>query len=204
MRAVRRASFGCHPKAGRRPLCANGRAGEGSSKLPDFLREQLEASLGTEYALGRELGGGGMSRVFVAEERRFDRRVVIKVLPRDLAAGISAERFQREIALAAQLQQANIVPVLAAGEVGAVTCSGAAPCGPDRCLGGHEALPYYSMPFVDGETLGARIARGPISVTEAVKILGDVARALATLAPHGARRTRCFARTTSAPVHRGT
>ena len=147
--------------------------------MPDFLREQLEASLGTEYALGRELGGGGMSRVFVAEERRFDRLVVIKVLPRDLAAGISAERFQREIALAAQLQQANIVPVLAAGEVGAVTCSGAAPCGPDRCLGGHEALPYYSMPFVDGESLGARIARGPISVTEAVKILGDVARALA-------------------------
>ena len=68
--------------------------------MPDF-RFQLESALGGGYTVDRELGGGGMSRVFVAEERRFGRRVVIKVLTRELAAGLSAGRFEREIRLAA-------------------------------------------------------------------------------------------------------
>ncbi|MGI8546996.1 MAG: hypothetical protein ACR2M1_06625, partial [Gemmatimonadaceae bacterium] len=84
--------------------------------MPD-LRAQLESALASSYTIERELGGGGMSRVFVAEERRFGRRVVIKVLTEELAAGLSAERFEREIRLAAQLQQANIVPVIGAGEI---------------------------------------------------------------------------------------
>ena len=57
------------------------------------LRDQLQSSLGSAYTLDRELGGGGMSRVFVAEERRLGRRVVVKVLSTELAAGLSAERF---------------------------------------------------------------------------------------------------------------
>ena len=80
------------------------------------LREQLQLALGGAYTLGRELGGGGMSRVFLAEDARLGRTVVVKVLAPELVAGISAERFEREIRVAASLQQANIVPLLTAGE----------------------------------------------------------------------------------------
>jgi serine/threonine protein kinase/tetratricopeptide (TPR) repeat protein len=124
------------------------------------LRDRLQSSLGTTYTLERKLGGGGMSRVFVAEEARLGRKVVVKVLSPELAADISAERFEREIKLAASLQQANIVPVLTAGDTAGV--------------------PYYTMPFVEGEGLGARLRnRGAMSISEVVSVLRDVARALA-------------------------
>jgi len=124
------------------------------------LIEQVRQALGDAYDVEGELGGGGMSRVFVARERAFDRRVVIKVLSSETAAVVQTERFRREIALAARLQQANIVPVLAAGEV--------------------AGLPYYTMPFVEGLSLQARLAQGrPVSVTEVIGILREVARALA-------------------------
>ena len=76
------------------------------------LRDRLQASLGETYRLDRELGGGGMSRVFVAKDMRLDREVVVKVLSPDLAAGVNSERFHREILVAAQLQHPHIVPVL--------------------------------------------------------------------------------------------
>src|SRR5919199_3834497 len=91
--------------------------GDGTTVTSD-LREQLQSTLGSAYTLERELGGGGMSRVFVAEEPRLGRKVVVKVLAPELAAGVSAERFEREIRVAGSLQQANIVPVLTAGQVG--------------------------------------------------------------------------------------
>src|SRR5262245_6406912 len=73
-------------------------------RLPiDPLLEHLTQSLGNAYAIERELGGGGMSRVFAAREIAFDRRVVIKVLPPDLAGGVSFDRFRREIQVAARL-----------------------------------------------------------------------------------------------------
>jgi serine/threonine-protein kinase len=122
------------------------------------LLSDLQTHFGDKYVLERELGGGGMSRVFVARDERLDRRVVIKVLPPSVTATISAERFKREIMLAAQLQHPNIVPVLAAGELG--------------------TLPYFVMPFIDGESLRARMMRGPLSIRETVNILKDVARAL--------------------------
>ena len=123
------------------------------------LRAQLQATLGDSYTLDRELGGGGMSRVFVATEARLSRKVVVKVLSPDLAQGISIERFEREIQLAASLQQANIVPVLTAGDT--------------------EGLPYYTMPFVEGESLRHRIGKGTLSITDVVSVLRDVSRALA-------------------------
>jgi eukaryotic-like serine/threonine-protein kinase len=126
--------------------------------VTDLLAD-LQAHFGNTYALERELGGGGMSRVFVARDERLDRRVVIKLLPPSVTATISAERFKREIMLAAGLQHPNIVPVLSAGEFG--------------------ALPYFIMPFIDGESLRARMMRGPLSVRETVTILKDVVRALA-------------------------
>src|SRR5215510_2965910 len=125
---------------------------------PD-LAEQLQASLGGRYAIVRELGGGGMSRVFLADDKALERSVVIKVLHPELAAGVNAERFKREVQLSARLQHPHVVPVLTAGEV--------------------DGLPYYIMPFVKGESLRARLASGPLPVPEAMSILADVAKALA-------------------------
>ena len=81
----------------------------------DPLRDQLQTSLGTAYTLERELSAGGMSRVFVARDESLERDVVVKVLAPELAAGLSAERFAREIRLAAALQEPHIVPVHSAG-----------------------------------------------------------------------------------------
>ena len=84
------------------------------------LQQQLQDVLGAAYRIDRELGGAGMSRVFVATETDLDRQVVIKVLPPDLAAGINIDRFRREIQLAARLQHPHIVPLLAAGAKGSL------------------------------------------------------------------------------------
>jgi eukaryotic-like serine/threonine-protein kinase len=81
------------------------------------LADQLQTSLGSSYSIVRELGGGGMSRVFLAEDKALERSVVIKVLHPELAAGVNAERFKREVQLSARLQHPHIVPVLTAGEV---------------------------------------------------------------------------------------
>ena len=124
------------------------------------LQARLQSSLGAAYSIERELGGGGMSRVFVAEDTRLARKVVVKVLSPELGAALSMERFEREIRVAASLQQANIVPVLSAGEA--------------------NGLPYFTMPFVQGESLRKRLREGPsLTIPEIVRILGDVARALA-------------------------
>jgi serine/threonine protein kinase/tetratricopeptide (TPR) repeat protein len=127
--------------------------------LATDLRDQLQTTLSNAYTLERELGGGGMSRVFLAEERALSRRVVVKVLSPDLAAGVNVERFKREILLTARLQHPHIVPVFTAGET--------------------EGLPYYTMPFVEGESLRVRLMRtGAMPLAVAVSILRDVARAL--------------------------
>lgn len=100
-----------------------------------------------------------MSRVFLATENRLGRKVVVKVLSPDLAAGVNADRFEQEIRLAARLQQANIVPLLATGDT--------------------NGLPYFTMPFVEGESLRSKLKAGnTFQVSECVSILRDVARAL--------------------------
>jgi serine/threonine-protein kinase len=123
------------------------------------IREQLDRTLGATLTIERELGGGGMSHVFVADDRKLGRKIVVKVLAPEKGAVFSAERFAREIKLAAALQHPHIVPVLAAGDA--------------------EGTPYYTMPFVDGESLRARLAKGPLAIDDAVSILRDVAKALA-------------------------
>lgn len=129
-------------------------------------REQLPPALSESYAVEFEIEGAGMSRVFVATDRALSRRVVVKTLPRELAAERSIGRFRREIRLAAQLQHPCIVPVLTAGVA--------------------DGLPYYTMPFVEGESLRARLARrGEVDVAEAVQMLHDVASALAHAHAHG-------------------
>ena len=120
---------------------------------------RLQAALGGSYVLGPELGGGGMSRVFLAEDTTLRRKVVVKMLPPDLVAGVNVERFKREILVAAQLQHPHIVPILAAGEM--------------------DGVPYFTMPFVEGESLRTQLAHGPLRMPEVLTILRDVARALA-------------------------
>jgi serine/threonine protein kinase len=123
------------------------------------LQQQLQTTLGETYRLEHELGGGGMSRVFVAHDHTLDRKVVIKVLLPELAAGVSVSRFRREIQLAARLQHPHIVPLLSAGE--------------------SDGLPYFVMPYVAGESLRARVAReGELPVSDAIRILRDVVSAL--------------------------
>lgn len=124
------------------------------------LREHLQSTLGDVYSIERELGGGGMSHVFVATDTSLGRRIVVKVLPSDSVAQVSIERFKREIRVAASLQHPHIVPVLSAGEV--------------------DGLPYFTMPYVKGESLRERLTKGgELSVGETVHILRDVAAALA-------------------------
>jgi len=123
------------------------------------LRDQLQATLGTAYSIEEELSGGGMSRVFVAEERALGRRVVVKVLHPDLGGAVNIDRFRREIRMAARLRHPHIVPVLTAGEL--------------------DGMPYYTMPLEDGQSLRGRLAAtGPLSITDTMAILGDVAKAL--------------------------
>ena len=127
---------------------------------PDPLLDSLRAAIGPAYEIESELSGGGMSRVFVATERALNRKVVVKVLPPDLAAGVNRERFRREIQLAAQLQHPHIVPLLSAGD--------------------SEGMLYYTMPFIEGESLKHALAHGTrFSPREVLGILLDVVDALA-------------------------
>jgi len=127
--------------------------------MTDFA-DHLQAALGANYQLDRELTGGGMSRVFVAIDRVLGRKVVVKVLPPELAAGVNRERFRREIQVAAQLQHPHIVPLLSAGEEG--------------------DLLWYTMPYIEGESLRAALERKKkFSSREVIRILHDVIDALA-------------------------
>ena len=127
---------------------------------------RLQRAIGDAYDLHQEIPGGGMSHVYLATERRLDRRVVIKFLPPEMSATVQTERFAREIQVAASLQHPHIVPLLSTGSA--------------------EGLAWYVMPFVEGETLGAKIAReGALPVNEALRILRDVVDALAYSHEHG-------------------
>ncbi len=124
------------------------------------LRETLQHSLGASYTVDRELAAGGMSRVFVATNVALGRQIVVKMLPNDVAANVSIARFNREIALAPHLENPHIVPLLSAGDA--------------------DGVPYFTMPFVEGESLRERLARqGELPVADAIRILREVATALA-------------------------
>ena len=123
------------------------------------VRALLQRALGDAYTIERELGGGGMAYVFVAYDQALERRVVVKVLPPELTATLSVERFRREILMAAAMQHPHIVPVLSSGVA--------------------EGLPYFLMPFVEGESLREAVRRGPMPIRDVVNVMGDVARALA-------------------------
>src|SRR6185369_9394777 len=128
--------------------------------------EQLQDALGPSYQLDSELTGGGMSRVFTAIDKSLGRRVVVKVLPPELAAGVNRERFRREIQVAAQLQHPHIVPLLSAGE--------------------RDDLLWYTMPYIEGESLRAALERKrAFTVREVIRILHDVVDALSVAHTRG-------------------
>ena len=136
-----------------------------SAPSTDIL-QRLQQALGSSYVIERELGGGGMSRIFLAREVALGRRVVVKLLPPEYAAGVNGERFHREILLAARLQHPHIVPILSAGEM--------------------NGVPYYTMPFIEGESLRSRLLRaGEFTIAEVQRILHDVIDALAYAHEHG-------------------
>ncbi|MGQ0647750.1 MAG: protein kinase domain-containing protein [Gemmatimonadaceae bacterium] len=127
--------------------------------MKNGLLHELQELIGDAYEIERELGGGGMSHVFLATERSLGRRVVLKVLPPDLVSGVSEARFKREILVTANLQHPNILPVLAAGARGDIH--------------------YFVTPFVEGQSLRERLTlQGPLPVTDGVQILNELASAL--------------------------
>ena len=131
----------------------------------------LNNALTGRYRIERELGAGGMATVYVAEDLKHHRQVAVKVLRPDLAASLGAERFLREIEIAARLQHPHILPVFDSGTI-------------DDGAGGQT--PYFVMPFVDGETLRGRLGREKqLPVDEVISLAAEVADALAYAHAHG-------------------
>jgi tRNA A-37 threonylcarbamoyl transferase component Bud32 len=130
------------------------------------LLEQLEATLGDRYRVERELGQGGMAGVFLAEDLKHKRRVAIKLLKPDLAALVGSERFLREIEIAATLQHPHILPLFDSGQV--------------------PSIPYYVMPYVEGESLRQRLEREQqLPIDAALQITREVGSALQYAHDHG-------------------
>jgi len=123
------------------------------------LQERLEGGLLGRYTLERELGEGGMAIVFLAQDLRHDRKVALKVLRPEISAEIGAERFLREIKLAAGLTHQHILPVYDSGQA--------------------EGLLFYVMPNMEGRSLRERLEReGQLTLEDALKITREVAAAL--------------------------
>ena len=127
--------------------------------MTDFLA-RLQAALGNRYAIERELGRGGMAMVYLARDLRLGRPVAIKVVRPEIAAAMGAERFLAEINVTANLQHPNLVPLFDSGDA--------------------DGLLFYVMPFVEGESLRARLTRdGQLPIDEAVQLTREIADALA-------------------------
>jgi tRNA A-37 threonylcarbamoyl transferase component Bud32/tetratricopeptide (TPR) repeat protein len=126
----------------------------------DDLQSRLADALGGRYTIERELGRGGMSIVYLARDHRNERRVALKVLRPELAQSLGPERFLREIKVAAGLAHPHILPLFDSGAA--------------------DGLLFYTMPYVEGETLRHRLTRQRrLPVADAVAIARDVADALA-------------------------
>ncbi len=123
------------------------------------LFAHVRAALSDRYDVEREIGEGGMARVYLARDLRLDRRVAIKVLRPEISVSLGTDRFVREIEIASKLQHPHVIPLHDVGEA--------------------EGLLYYVMPYVEGESLRARLNReGLLELREAVRIAGEVAAAL--------------------------
>ncbi|MDH3571921.1 MAG: serine/threonine protein kinase, partial [Gemmatimonadota bacterium] len=120
---------------------------------------RLKTVLADRYAIGRELGRGGMAIVYLAEDLKHRRKVALKVLRPELTASLGAERFLREITTTAQLSHPNILPLYDSGEA--------------------DGTLYYTMPFVEGESLRDRLNReNQLPIEDALQVTKEVADAL--------------------------
>ncbi|MDQ2768549.1 MAG: serine/threonine protein kinase, partial [Gemmatimonadota bacterium] len=129
-------------------------------------RAHLQSALGDAYTVERQLGHGGMATVWLVLDRKHQRHVALKVLHPELAASLGADRFQREIEVAARLQHPHILSVHDSGNA--------------------NGLLWFTMPFVEGETLRARIEReGQLPVTESIRITREASQALQYAHDHG-------------------
>lgn len=149
------------PSAGLGP-----RMSEAKERPPDPLVDELKSALGDGYVIMSELGGGGMSRVFVAHDRSLGRDVVVKAVDGSELGRSGAGRFAREIRVAAALQDPHIVPLLSAGS-------------------SERGILWYTMPYVVGHTLRHRMRAGKLVPNEARQILLETARALAAAHAEG-------------------
>src|SRR5881409_1073710 len=121
--------------------------------MSDLAR--LTAALAGRYAIERELGAGGMATVYLAHDLKHDRQVALKILRPELTAAMGTDRFPREIHIIAQMQHPHILPLYDSGATGGFL--------------------YYVMPFVEGESLRARLARvGQLPIHEAVRLLKEI------------------------------
>ena len=125
---------------------------------PTSLLGRLRDRLPERYLLERLVGQGASASVFLATDRHLNRRVAIKVLDPELASGVTAERFLREIRFMAALQHPNIVPLLDGGQA--------------------DELLYAVMPYIDGATLRESLMDGPMAIAEAARIIATMAEAL--------------------------
>jgi serine/threonine protein kinase len=133
---------------------------------PPGIIDRLNAALSGRYLVERELGEGGMATVYLARDLKHNRQVALKVLRPELAAAMGGDRFPREIEIIAQLTHPHILPLHDSGEVGGFL--------------------FYVMPFIEGESLRDRLKReGRLPVRDAVRILREVADALAYAHEHG-------------------
>src|SRR5436309_13549374 len=127
---------------------------------------QLSASLADRYRIDREIGAGGMATVYLARDVKHNRRVALKVLNPELGAVLGVERFLSEIQVTANLQHPNLLPLFDSGEA--------------------EGLLFYVMPYVEGESLRAKVQREKqLPIDEALHITTSVASALDYAHRHG-------------------
>ncbi len=136
---------------------------------PTIMTDQLnrlKTALADRYAIEREIGAGGMATVYLAEDLKHHRKVAVKVLRPELAAALGADRFHREIEIAANLNHPHVLPLLDSGDA--------------------DGFLYYVMPFVEGQSLRDKLAHeGELPIAEAVRILRDVVDALDHAHKHG-------------------
>ncbi len=136
------------------------------------IPSSLSIALADRYHIEREIGQGGMATVYLAEDLKHHRKVAVKVLRPELAETLGGERFLREIRIAAQLYHPHILPLIDSG-------AGSRETGNDRLL-------YYVMPYVEGESLRAKLAREvELPIAEGLRILRDVVSALTYAHEHG-------------------
>lgn len=149
------------------------------------VRERLQRQLDGAYLISRELSGGGSASVFLANEIALDRPVVIKAISPELAAGVDVERFRREISFAARLQHPHLVPLLSAGTTADPLPLPQTDDMPSASTAGTATsaarlIPWFSMPYVQGQTLRERLIAGRmLPLPEVMRLLREIASALA-------------------------